>query len=64
MEFQTYNIVNERPRTIRALARQALHARRITFELPSTREKIEIEAPLPEDMARTLDELREYRSLE
>ena len=27
MEFQTYNIVNERPRTIRALARQALQGR-------------------------------------
>ena len=27
MEFQTYNIVNEQPRTIRALARQALQGR-------------------------------------
>ena len=54
----------EAPEPTIVLARQALHARRITFELPSTHEKIEIEAPLPEDMARTLDELREYRSLE
>ncbi len=44
------------------LDRQALHARRIKLLHPATREPIEFEAPLPEDLQRTLDVLREYRS--
>lgn len=46
------------------LARQALHARKITFELPSTRQTIAVEAPLPDDIRETLEALRECRALE
>ena len=35
-----------------AIARQALHAWRMTFPHPVTREPIEIEAPMPDDMRR------------
>ncbi|MBQ9128221.1 MAG: RluA family pseudouridine synthase, partial [Thermoguttaceae bacterium] len=45
------------------LARQALHARKITFEHPTTRETIVVEAPLPPDMTATLEALRKYRAL-
>ncbi|NLW49773.1 MAG: RluA family pseudouridine synthase [Candidatus Brocadiaceae bacterium] len=40
------------------LARQALHARRITFTHPKGGERITVEAPLPADMARTVEALR------
>lgn len=40
------------------LDRQALHAWRITFDHPTTRQPITIEAPLPADMQRTLEALR------
>ncbi len=46
------------------LARQALHARKITFEHPTTRKTLEIEAPLPKDLQETLEALREFRTLE
>ena len=46
------------------LSRQALHARKITFEHPTTKEIMTIEAPIPRDMANALDALRRYRSLE
>ena len=45
------------------LARQALHARRLRLAHPKTGEPMEIEAPLPADMAAVLDELRSYRAL-
>ncbi len=45
------------------LARQALHARKITFEHPTTGKLMTVEAPLPADMQATLDALREYRAL-
>ena len=45
------------------LDRQALHARRLRFLHPVTGELIEVEAPLPADIAGVLDELRKYRSL-
>ena len=45
------------------LARQALHARKITFEHPTTRKILEIEAPLANDIQETLDALRLYRAL-
>ncbi len=45
------------------LARQALHAHKITFEHPTTREVMTIEAPLPKDMQNTIEALRKYRSL-
>lgn len=46
------------------LARQALHAHKITFERPTTRERITIEAPIPKDMQDTVDAMREFRSLQ
>jgi 23S rRNA pseudouridine1911/1915/1917 synthase len=43
------------------LERQALHARRLRFLHPMTGEPLEVEAPLPADIAAVLAELREYR---
>lgn len=43
------------------IARQALHAARLEFEHPRTGERVSFEAPLPEDMQRTLEALRESR---
>jgi len=43
------------------LDRQALHARRLRFFHPVTGEPLEIEAPLPADIAVVLGELRDYR---
>lgn len=40
------------------LARQALHARRITFTHPTTGQRMTIEAPVPADMQAVLDVLR------
>jgi 23S rRNA pseudouridine1911/1915/1917 synthase len=45
------------------LDRQALHARRLRFLHPVTSRSLEIEAPLPADIAAVLDELRNYRSV-
>ncbi len=45
------------------LARQALHACRIGFRHPHSGEPMEIEAPLPADMAAVLEELRQFRAL-
>ena len=44
------------------LERQALHARRLRFEHPASGAMMEVEAPLPADIAAVLDELRAYRS--
>jgi len=44
------------------LARQALHAMRLRFTHPFSGERLEIEAPLPDDMAAVLAELQAYRS--
>jgi 23S rRNA pseudouridine1911/1915/1917 synthase len=44
------------------IARQALHAARLTFDHPRTGERVTFEAPLPDDMARTLDALREVHA--
>lgn len=44
------------------LARHALHARQIAVDHPNTGERVRFEAPLPEDMGRTLEEIRRYRS--
>lgn len=41
------------------LERQALHARRLSLRHPKTEELMTFEAPLPGDMERTLDALRE-----
>jgi len=43
------------------LARQALHASRLRFLHPASGEPLQIEAPLPDDMATVLSELRAYR---
>lgn len=43
------------------IERQALHARRLAFDHPATGQRLEFQAPLPEDMQRTLDALRKYR---
>ena len=45
------------------LTRQALHAFRLRFKHPRTGTWIEAEAPLPPDMRRTLEVLREKRPL-
>ena len=42
----------------RTFPRQALHARRIAFEHPVTREDVEFEAPLPTDLTDLIDTLR------
>lgn len=43
------------------LQRQALHAQSICFEHPQSKEQLEIVAPLPQDLQRTLEALRELR---
>ncbi len=43
------------------IARQALHAFRLAFTHPVTGKRMEIEAPLADDISSTLDALREYR---
>jgi len=43
------------------LTRQALHAKRLKFTHPETGKPLEIEAPLPDDLATVLEELRRYR---
>ena len=40
--------------------RQMLHARRLALEHPATGEKLELSAPLPEDMRDLLQFLQEY----
>lgn len=44
------------------LERHALHARRLKFRHPTTGEPIEIEAPLPDDMAGVIEELKAAQS--
>ncbi|MBE3069349.1 MAG: RluA family pseudouridine synthase [Planctomycetes bacterium] len=43
------------------IRRQALHAASLTVRHPTTRQELHFEAPLPDDMARTLDALRQWR---
>jgi 23S rRNA pseudouridine1911/1915/1917 synthase len=45
------------------ISRQALHARRLELRHPVTEQVMAWEAPLPEDMQRTLEALRRYRTL-
>ena len=42
----------------KALGRQFLHANRLAFEHPLTRERIDVESPLPDDLAAYLGRLR------
>ena len=46
----------------RNFPRQALHARRIAFEHPVTKEEVEFEAPLPTDLENLLEVLRDSAS--
>jgi 23S rRNA pseudouridine1911/1915/1917 synthase len=43
--------------------RQALHAHRLRFAHPLTGQELDLTAPLPADMARTLQALRTYRTV-
>jgi 23S rRNA pseudouridine1911/1915/1917 synthase len=43
------------------IARQALHAFRLSFRHPVTGKPLSFEAPLPDDINRVLDALRRYR---
>ncbi len=43
------------------LARQALHARRLKLKHPISQEPLEFEAPVPDDMASVLRELKKHR---
>jgi 23S rRNA pseudouridine1911/1915/1917 synthase len=45
------------------ISRQALHARRLELRHPVTDQLVAWEAPLPDDMQRTLEALRRYRTL-
>ncbi len=44
------------------LNRQALHAHRLRLAHPTSGQPLEFTAPLPDDLARVLDELRQWRS--
>jgi 23S rRNA pseudouridine1911/1915/1917 synthase len=46
------------------MSRQALHAFRLEFRHPVTDAPLAMEAPVPEDMQRTLEALQRYRSRE
>lgn len=48
--------------TIRNFRRQALHATILEFLHPVTKDRVEVEAPLPADFARLLDTLRQHAS--
>src|SRR5207302_2162126 len=45
------------------LGRQALHAFRLRFQHPRTKQWLEVEAPLPEEFRKTLAALRQYREV-
>jgi 23S rRNA pseudouridine1911/1915/1917 synthase len=48
-----------RRRTSLPVSRQFLHARRLGFKHPTTGQRLELEAPLPEELAAVLDLLRQ-----
>ena len=48
---------------ITLIDRQALHAHRLRFRHPLTGQDLELTAPLPEDMERTLQALRTHRGM-
>jgi 23S rRNA pseudouridine1911/1915/1917 synthase len=45
------------------ISRQALHARRLAFRHPHSGKELEFEAPLPDDMTRTIAALARHCSL-
>ncbi len=49
------------PRSVHGMERPALHARRLTFHHPESGEEVSFEAPLPPDMERLIQALREAR---
>jgi len=63
-EFPTDSADPDAPPDDRILiARQALHARRITLQHPRTEETMTLEAPLAEDIQELLDNLRRVKGL-
>ncbi len=55
-------VLGDRPyggRGLSLIRRQALHAWRLSFRHPATGERLELEAPLPEDLAGVRERLRE-----
>ena len=58
---QRYTFGPESLRTI-AFPRQALHAQHLAFRHPADHRELEFEAPIPDDMARLLTQLRKRRS--
>ena len=46
--------------TIQGFTRQALHAERLSFEHPRSRELVSFEAALPDDLATLLEALKRY----
>ncbi len=42
---------------LKGIGRHALHARRISFQHPSTKKEIEIVAPIPEDLGKIIEDL-------
>ena len=49
------------PRSVHAMERPALHARRLSFSHPASGEAVTFEAPLPADMEALLEQLRAAR---
>jgi 23S rRNA pseudouridine1911/1915/1917 synthase len=43
----------------KALGRQFLHANRLAFDHPLTGERLDVESPLPDDLAAYLGQLRD-----
>ncbi|MCK4958820.1 MAG: hypothetical protein KAT00_05460, partial [Planctomycetes bacterium] len=59
-----WQIENREPDVAEPLmGRVALHAWRLEIKHPTTDELLKFEAPMPEDMLRLLDKLREFRKL-
>jgi 23S rRNA pseudouridine1911/1915/1917 synthase len=52
--------ISESKRSEVLISRQALHAHKIEFEHPEGGQLLSFEAPLPEDIQRTLGALREF----
>ena len=42
---------------LKGIGRHALHARRISFQHPSTKKEIEIVAPVPKDLGKIIEDL-------
>lgn len=55
------DLSGDRSQTEVVLARQALHARRLSFRHPIEGHEVTFESPLPEDLQRTLELLRQHR---